>query len=333
MSLEDLRRQVEEEESKAEQPEVEEAEPAPVETEEESQEDSDETEETNDDFDFEIDGEEPKQNKPTPEQAMLFKLTKKSKKLADAKSEIEQLREELEKVKSGLVAPKPQPVQPKPDVPVLPDLYDDFNGDRVKYSQAINEYFNKVNQQNQQAVQAEQQTLKQKQVEQERALRLAKRSAEFIKTTKLNEDKATDFIQSGIESLDALTGISGGGLYLLDSVGDDSEKLAYYLGKNPSELNRIKEWLEEDSTGLKAIANMTRIVTQKLKPKTSKSNKSLEPDEPLTGSTSTKGASNDLQRRYDTETDFDKLVAIRAEAKRKGVKLNTQELNYGTFKW
>jgi hypothetical protein len=325
MSLEDLRRQVEEEESAEDQPKVEVEEAVAVEPEDETQSEGDESEETNDDFDFEIDGEEPKQDKPTPEQAMLYKLTKKSKKLSEAKSENEQLREEIEALKAGMVTQKPQPKpQQQRPTPILPDLYEDFNGDRAKYSQAINEYFNQVNQQNQNAVQAQQQTLKQKQVEQDRAVRLAKRSADFITASKLNEDKATDFIQCGIESLDTLTGINGGGLYLLDSVGEDSEKLAYYLGKNPAELNRIKEWLEEDSTGLKAIANMTRIVTQKLKPKTSKSTKTLEPDEPLTGSTSTKNA-GELQRKYDdaiSRGQMDKIMAIRSEARSKGVQLN-----------
>jgi hypothetical protein len=321
MDLEELRKQVEEEES-AEVEAVDEVEtvadePEPEQEAEESEPESEDESESDEpvDFDFEIDSEEPKKPKHTPQEAMLYKLTKKSKQLKGAKTEIEQLREEIEALKTGQAPAAAAPVapEPKPEVIPFPDLYDPtINGDKQKYSQA--------GQQGQVTAQQQQLAAKQAQTEKERALRLAGRTAKFITDNKVNEDKAAEAVQAGVEALDALTGIPGGGLYLLDSVGDDSEKLALYFGKDPSRLNQVREWLEEDTTGLKAIAQMTRLVTTKLKPRASKSKKSLEPDEPLKGSTSTKSAS-DLQRRYDAENDLDKLMAIRKEAKSKGVTL------------
>lgn len=331
MDLEELRKQVEEEESAAveavdEVETVEEDEPAEDQEAEESEpesEDESESDEPVEDFDFEIDSEEPKKPKHTPAEAMLYKLTKKSKQLKGAKTEIEQLREEIEALKSGQapVAAAPVAPEPKPEVLAFPGYYDDgIQGDHDKYSKAVAEYMQRYSQQGQQVAQQQAEAQKQAQIEHDRAVRLATRTASFTKSNKLNGDMAAEHVRNGVEALDKVTGIPGGGLYLLDSVGEDSEKLAYYFGKNPSELSRVRDWLEEDDSGLKAIAQMTRLATQKLKPKTSKSKKALEPDEPLSGSTSTKSA-NDLQRRYDAEDDLDKLLAIRAEAKARGVTL------------
>jgi hypothetical protein len=335
MSLEELRKQVDEEEkadANAEPGEVEtveEDEPAEEqeakEGEPESEEES-EAEAPNDDFDFEVDGEEPKQNKPTPEQALLFKLTKKQKQLKGAKTEIEQLRDEVEALKAGKAAPAPrQPAPaPQPEVIPFPDLYDaEINGDKQKYSQAVHQYMNAVSQQGQVTAQQQQEAQRQAQIEKQRYEKFATRTAKFIQAHNISEDKVIETSQRGIEALDALTGIQGGGMYLLDSVGDDSEKLAYYFGGDPSRLEQVKKWLEEDNTGLKAIAQMTRLATTKLKPKTSKSKKSLEPDEPLVGTTSSK-TNSDLQRRYDKATDFKELSKIRREARERGVKLSNK---------
>jgi len=281
-----------------------------------------------DELELELEGEPtPEPTKHTPEQALVYKLTKEKKKRQEAVSELDELKQTVAELKtqlSGNVQPQVAPAvtQPiaQPVVIPFPDLYDaDINGNKTIYSQKVHEYMAAVNQQGQQATQQIKQDAAAVQKEQDQAGRLATRASKFIIDNKMNADKATDAIQAGTQALDDITGIHGAGLFMLDSVGDGSEKVAYYLSRNPKALTQVKALFDEDPKGFKAIAWLTKTA-EKLKPKNQHISKAPAPDEPLQGD----GSSADsvrLQSQYDKETDIAKLVKLKKQARLAGITL------------
>ena len=280
------------------------------------------------DLELELEGEEATKPKYTTEETLLHKLTKRGKQLKGAKSELEQLKEENERLKAGYQQPAPvvqtQPVI-EPSAPIFPDLYDaGINGDKAKYSQAVHQYMHDYNNV---GTQAEAQTQQQATLAAEdkaRAGRLAQRSAAFIteqkqQGRKLSDDKAIEAIQTGTQALDEASGMVGAGLFLLDSVGDGSEKVAYYLGRNPSAVATVKGLLKEDPNGFKAIAWLTKTA-EKLKPKGKHISKAPAPDEALEGNGQTATASA-WQHKYDTAKDVPSMIKIKGEARKLGITL------------
>lgn len=297
--------------------EVEEAEePAP--TEEEAEE--------VDDIELELDDEDLQASKPTPEQALVYKLTKAKKQKKEAASRAEELERENAELKAKLMAPQApvaQPVQQAPQVIPFPDLYDpNINGDKTKYSQAVHEYMQAVNNQGQQVAQQTQAQQQQAQRLSESATRLAEQSSRFIKDNKLNAEKATDKIQAGINGLDEALGLEGAALDLLDTIGEGSEKLAYFLGSNSEALNKVKQLMSEDPRGFKANTWLTKSAL-KLTRKNSHISKAPAPDEPLAGDGSTATGSK-LQAQYDKETDIKKLMELKRKARVAGITLVNQ---------
>ena len=136
----------------------------------------------------------------------------------------------------------------------------------------------------------------------------------------MNADKATDKIQAGINGLDDALGLEGAALDLLDTIGEGSEKLAYYLGSNSEALAKVKQLMQEDPRGFKANTWLTKSAL-KLTRKNTHISKAPEPDEPLQGDGSTVSATR-LQEQYDKETDVSKLVNLRREARKLGVTLS-----------
>lgn len=323
--LEELRAQAQEDDvvEPADEPtlEVEEA-VEPVEGEAETEE-SDEV----DEIDLSLDEEEDKQSKPTPEQALVFKLTKEKKKRQEATSELEKLRAENEALKSGQYKAPQQPVQTQNNLatangyPPIPVMYEDGVNTPEDYRRAYDNWSQEIRRIDQQRAQAQESTVQAQRQNEERANRLANRAASFISSNKIKADNATNTIQAGIHGLDEVLGVDGAALDLLDTIGDGSEKLAYYLGRNPDALATAKRLFEEDNRGFKVntwLANTAFKLNQK---NTKHISKAPAPDAPLTpdGSSTTAAA---LQAKYDKETDFVKLKSISRKARELGIKLN-----------
>lgn len=325
MSLEELRAQVEAEETQAtEQPEVQETE---QEEQPESEAEESEKAEESTDFELELEGEpEPTQQKLTTEEILQFKLSRKAKQAAkakqeatDAKSEVESLRQEIATLKK--IISKPEPVTSAAE-PVMPDLYDPgIEGDRKKYDAAVKKFLTDMQSYNNRHNEADKVQADYKQRIDGMTKNLAVRAAKFATEHKVNVDRVASALETATGDIDASTGIDGSMAYLLDSVGDGSERVAYYIGTNETARAQIKAMLKEDPNGLKAIAHMTRLA-EKLKPKPSKSiSKAPEPDQPLRGDSVATATAAKLQAMYDKESDFSKLRAIRKRAEELGYKL------------
>lgn len=320
MSLEELRAQVEAEEAEATKEVIEEqAEPEEEEAEPEQAEEA----ELSDDFELELEGEpEPSQQKKvSAEEALIHKLTKQKKRAQAAESEVDTLRKEIEALKQSISKPpQPVPVEHMGE-PKFPDMYDaGIDGDRDKYSKAVAKYLADMNKYNSRHSEAEQAQANRKQQLDEVTRNLAIRAAKFSTEHKVSVDRVADAIDRATTAIDSAVNLDGALAWLLDSVGDGGERVAYHIGTNKAAEGHIVGLLKADPTGIKAAAYMARLA-DKLKPKASKQvSKAPEPDQPLQGDASTMNAQR-LQEAYDKETDFQKLRAIRKRAKELGVAL------------
>lgn len=336
MSLEELRKQAEEEEANG----TLEAEPAEEETPEADAEDTDsdgqpegepEPEEESEDFELEVDGEpEPDQQKPerTKEEILEYKLEKERARRLKAKTKSEEAESELEVVKRQLEELQKSISQPKPVTsaaePRIPDLYDkEIDGDRDKYDAAMKQWYRDMAAYQNRHNQADQAQVEHKQKLESMTKNLAVRAAKFASENKVKVDRVVDALDKATSEIDDVAGVDGAMAYLLDSVGDGSERVAYYIGTNESARAQLKQLLQDDRNGLKAIAHMTRLV-EKLKPKHSKQlSKAPEPDESLKGDKTTSVSADKLQKLWDKETDPQKLMQIRKQAREMGVALKT----------
>ena len=339
MSLEDLKAQAEAEEevtTEAEEPEAQ-GEPEPDELEAEEadseQEGSSDEEEGNDaeeaepseDFELELDGEpEPGQQKPSPEEALVYKLTKQKQKTREYKDELEELREELKALKEGRQPQAPsRPQQPAHQYPPVPLLYENGIDTPEQYQKAYQKWVADCKAIDQRNAEADQQKTEYKRRMEEMTHNLAKRLGKFATEYKVKDTRVISAAERATSEIDAATKIEGSLAYLLDSVGDGGERVAYHIGTNDKALARVKELLAQDSTGLKAIAEMTRMA-ERLKPKHSvKTSQAPAPDTPLKGDGSP-ASQKRLQDEYDKASEKGDLKAMRAalnKAEQLGVRL------------
>lgn len=331
MSLEELRAQAEQEEAEQETEETEQPEPEESEVEETEQESEFQETEQLEDLELELDGEpEPDQQKPSAEEALVHKLTKQRKKRQEVESENETLRQRLEKLESQLqgnsqpAAPQTPP-QGNVAEPKMPDMYDPgIDGDRDKYDAAVKKFWHDYQAFQNRHQQAERQQEQYREQVQQRTKALAERAAKFSRDHNVNVDRVAEALDKATSEIDRATKIDGSLATLLDSVGDGSERVAYYIGTNDSAMSRVKQLLEEDPNGFKAIAYMTRTA-EKLRPKHSKQvSKAPEPDEPIKGDSS-KGsaAASKVQAMWDKADTPEKMMEARRKARELGVKLDT----------
>lgn len=341
MSLEDLRAQVEAEEKKAaEQPETEEeatkdeeVPEEPEESEEESEDPEAEEPEESEDFELDLGGEpEPGQHKPKPEEAILHKLTKQRKKRQEAETERDDLRRELEEIKAQLRGGQQQPqatshqAVPKAEYPSVPVLYGEYKGktldDDTSYQKAFQDWWAECRRIDEQNSQQGRQQEEQKRRIEEMTHRAAERVSKFASEHKYKPDYVADALMTATDEIDAATNIEGSFAYLMDCVGEGSEKAALYVGTKPEARATLKRMLSEDPSGGKAIAYMTRLATKQPKHRNAIS-KAPEPDQPLRGDGSSKSARK-LQEEYDkasTKSDLATMRSLKRKAEELGVNL------------
>lgn len=320
MSLEALRAQVEADETKQEsEPETD---LLDVVEESEQAEEAAEVAEESDDFELELAGEpEPQQQKPSAEEALIHKLTKERKKAKAVKDENEDLKRRLEALESRTAQPIAAPVTSARE-PTMPDMYDPgIDGDRAKYDAAVKKFLHDMTAYNNRHSEADDAQAKYKQRVEGMTKNLAIRAAKFATENKVNVDRVATALERATDEIDAHVNIPGALAYLLDSVGDGSERIAYYIGTNESALSKVKALLKEDPNGLKAIAHMTRLATE-LKPKTRKEiSNAPEPDQSLKGDKVGSATAKKIQELWDKAKSPDEMMKIRKRARELGVEL------------
>lgn len=175
-------------------------------------------------------------------------------------SEVEELRAEIEKLKSGGVQQQAS-AAPEPKRPRL----EDFDHDEDAHQDALDRWYEaRMEAKIQQATAGQQQTAQQRQAEEnfnravdqhyERAAKLAK-EANITAEVYQNADLA---VRSAIEQAmpqrgDLVTE------QLISMLGEGSEKVMYYLGRNKAELATLQSALLDDPTGMKAMLHIGKI--------------------------------------------------------------------------
>jgi len=332
MSLVDLAAQAEEEEIK--QPEVEEEtfeldDPEVAEGEEGEEGEAPEADDEN--FELELEGKpEPNRQKYDPVEVLEHRLGRERKKRQAAKTETEELRAEIEQLKQSLSGGQKQQLAPQPQSnvaePSIPDLYDTgIDGDRAKFDQAMKRWYRDFSAYESRGSQAAKQQDDYTAQTRARTKALAERAAKFSKDHKVSVDRVADALDLATTEIDEATGIEGSLAFLLESVGEGSERVGYHIGtdKGKDELDRIKGLLSKDKTGMSAATYMARMVSR-LTPKYSKQiSKAPDPDQPLKGDGSTP-SSRKLQEAYDKASEtsnMERMRELKRKAEQLGVKL------------
>ncbi|MFW0778454.1 MAG: hypothetical protein ACN2B6_12135 [Rickettsiales bacterium] len=235
-------------------------------------------------------------------------------------SEVESLRAEIEELKSQNIRPK-APVK-APDMPNR----DDFESD-TEYFQKLNEWNQKAvedmyeNRQKEEATkarQAETQNRTNQAVDQhyERAVKLTQESG-------ISEDvyKSSDLaVRTMAESV-----APGKGDFVIEQLisrlGEGSEKVMFYVGRNKSALNELQVALSEDPSGLQAAMLMGSMKARVAMPKKRQSS-AAQPATQLKGDANASEDAASLKRKYqkaskagDVQTSF----SVRRKAKKAGV--------------
>lgn len=246
--------------------------------------------------------------------------------LSDKNEELERLKAENETLKKGLTTVKSTPKE----IPKKPKE-DDFNT-ILEYEKALTEYENELVE------------IRFDRAEKKRSI-LANQAAAKERTNKAVDshyERAAKLIQdSGIdtevyknsdtvvrESVDAIQ--PGKGDIIMDQIislmGEGSEKVLYYLGRNKNALNEFKSLLVDDGSGIKASMFLGKLQQQLLNTKQKTSN-APPPDSDVRGDSSPTSAkvSTLLKKRKAAikKGDIQLAYDIKKQAKAAGADVST----------
>ncbi len=238
-------------------------------------------------------------------------------------SEIETLRAEIEALKGATV----QSVQTQSNLPNRPTL-EQFDYDEEKHNAALDAWYDakldaKLNSTNQNANIAKQQEQAKK------ALDLAvdrhyENAEKLIESSGISPDvyrQADVAVRSMLETARPGQGDVVAD-FLISTLGEGSEKVMYYIGRNPAKLAEIQADLMSDPSGMKAVAKLGRISAEVSAPTKRKSN-APKPSRQINGDAGTQGNSEKaLKKKYGAAKDAQTRFNIRREAKKDGVNVS-----------
>jgi len=209
--------------------------------------------------------------------------------------EITRLKAEMEALKSGAPIHPNQPGQAAP-MPLL----EHFDYDERRYAQAMQQWVAGTVQSQLQAVnQTSQQQNRLNQLNSEvdkhyeRALKLAQQNgirSDVYQQSDLNVRTALDEVMPG--QGDA---VADG---LIAHLGEGSEKVFYYLGRNPTKLAELKNKLIQDRSGLKAAVFLGQLQASFKAPARKPSN-APPPARQITGDASPTPTATAMKKRYE----------------------------------
>lgn len=235
-------------------------------------------------------------------------------------SEVEELKRKIEALEKGRSTQQPADTGQKP----MPTL-EAHDYDEAKYQKAMQDWV--VN--NAQSVTKstlEQQRQEERQQQQRQALEQSvdshyQRAATLAKEAGISDEvyQQTDLaVRQAIDS--AMPG--QGDLVtdqLISRLGEGSEKVMYYLGRNAGEREKLRTALTSDPSGLSAVILLGELKGRLSSPpkKTSKAPAPARRAEG--GGTGGDGKVDKLRRAYQKETDTQKRFDMRRKAKQEGI--------------
>jgi hypothetical protein len=243
--------------------------------------------------------------------------------ISEKDNEIERLKAELEASRSG-AQPAAQPGQ----LPAMPTL-ESCDHDEEKLQEAMTKWVGGVVQANIQSGNATASQAAAKQA-QDKAV-----TDHYVRAEKLATEsgiepeayKATDSLVR--EAVEAIRPGSGDLIVdqLIARVGEGSEKVVYYLGRNPAELAKVQNALASDPTGLSAAVLMGQL-NVKIGSPTKRKPTAPDPAAQIVGDESPKGNANGkaFKRKYDEavkKNDAQGRFDARRDARKAGVDVST----------
>lgn len=242
-------------------------------------------------------------------------------------SELDVLRKEIEALKSSPSQAATQPAQAKPK---REDYYDAEDPDEA-YMDALVEY--RLSSKDQAAQQQASQSEQQRKVDEFKAQVEAKvdehynRAAELTKTSGISADVYRQADQNVRQAVESVMPNMGDGITdaLIAKIGNDSEKVVYFLGRNKAKLLEFEKALRSDTTGIEA-AMMLGEIKRDLTSQTKRKSNAPTPAPSLQGNESTSPKSAGLLRKYKeahNSNNAQKAFEIKRQAKAAGV--NTRE--------
>jgi len=257
------------------------------------------------------------------------KIEKKDHELEQKNGEIAQLKQELEAVKQAVLMGGDLPSK-KPEPLAVPTL-EAFDYDDQKYQQAMMQWTNQQIQ-SQIAQVTDEGAMQHKQMQAQQALE-SKVNSHYERAGKLAQENniSSDAYQAADmavrQTIESVMPNAGDRVTdeLIANLGDGSEKVMYYLGRNPSAQLELRNKLMQDPNGLQASMYLGELKSKVSLPKKQKS----KAPAPAPSMESERGTSNadetKFLRRYEKANDISERMAIRREMSAAG--LDTKVLN------
>lgn len=255
-------------------------------------------------------------------------------KLEKKDDELEDLKAKIAALESGQA---PRVEKPKTENIVRPTL-EQYDYDEDRFNAALDEYYDKrmSNQVTNHAQKAQQEAAEKAQQEAhqnavkssvdnhyQKAMKLVesgKVSMELYQESDRNVRQAMERLRPGNGDL-----IADNIIATLDSIGADSEKVMFMLGRNDSKLDKVTSLLMQDPSGNRATAYLGMLNSEanavSIKNRRSQAPK---PAAKVDGDSNTNSEEAKLKRKWSRETDVAKRIKMKREAKKAG---------YDTNKW
>ncbi len=236
--------------------------------------------------------------------------------------ELQRLRDENAALKAGRQQHRSQEQQQQ--LPPRPKL-EDYEYDEAKYTAALDDWYDqRMDQRLTARATTEQQS--QARENQTRAIEEAvnahdSRAAGLIASGDLEAEDYAGAEEKVRHALDQAVSGQGDTIadQLISQVGEGSEKLFYYLGKNPNALSTLQGKMVADRTGLQAMLYLGELKAKMVTPPKKPTSKTPKPGKKLKGDSRASGKADALQRQYSKSENVQERISLKRQARAAGV--------------
>lgn len=280
-------------------------------------------------FDLVLENDEPaSEEQQVPARVHIHKLQKIKAQKREKEDEIKELRDELEQLKTNRVNTPVLQQQNETYVPA-PSL-SQYDYDEDKYAEAMANY---VASKTREETSRQLEEQRNKHSQQQQLASLSKkveghieRADDFISKNNASGLTADMYITAETAVRNSLDPNNSGIVdQIVAHMGNGSEKVMYYLGRNAGELLRVQQELQQDHSGISALMHLGSL-KEKLNQKQSHKVSSAPPPENVLSGDVSSTVDTNLQKAYEKAAqsgDVQKMVSVKAEARRNGIKINT----------
>lgn len=264
---------------------------------------------------------EEEQQEPEPEKKPvnipLSRLKRERKKVEKRDEQIEELKQKIEAMSAGNPTSSTAPSN-------MPDRYE--YDDEESYQKDSKAYMDSLL--DKKLKEAEQQRIAQRHIEEQNQRFERARDEHTQRAEKLiseNNIAPEAYVKAEEDFITGVNDVTGSGdtisTALIEALGEGSEKVVYYLGRNKNKLSELKGIMASDPTGLKAVAYLGRLQSQLTKP-VKRVSKAPAPAKHASGDATGSSNADALKRKYKAAHKNNKggdAFKIKREAKKAGI--------------